>query len=117
MAYLRHLINGGTVTIYELGDSCLLGRSNECPVKIDDPTVSGVHARIERISNGWRMVDLNSTNGIFANGVKVEEVLLEAGVVVTIGTHEFELLPKLPNNLEKTLKIKKSWIPGVYYTE
>ncbi len=117
MAYLRHLLNGNTVTVYELGENTLLGRSMECPIKIEDPTVSSRHASIEKLNNGWKMVDLNSTNGIIANGVKVSEVILEPGVIVSIGTHEFEYLSELPNDLERTLKIKKSWIPGVYFTE
>ncbi|WP_185231833.1 FHA domain-containing protein [Teredinibacter franksiae] len=117
MAYLRHLVNGATVTVYELGETTLIGRSSECPIKVEDPTVSSMHAKIEPTGDGWRVLDLGSTNGIFANGVRVSEVLLEPGVVLTVGTHEFEYLPKLPNDLERTLKIKKSWIPGVYYTE
>ncbi|SMF33843.1 FOG: FHA domain [Alteromonadaceae bacterium Bs31] len=117
MAYLRHLVNGNTVTVYQLGESTLLGRSPECPIKIEDPTVSGRHASIEKLKDGWKMVDQNSTNGIMANGLKVSEVILEQGVIVSIGTHEFEYLATLPNDLERTLKIKKSWIPGVYFTE
>ncbi|ACR14184.1 ATPase [Teredinibacter turnerae T7901] len=35
----------------------------------------------------------------------------------TVGTHDFEFLVDLPTGLERTLKIKKSWIPGIYYTE
>lgn len=117
MAYLRHLVNGQTASIYELGHSSLIGRSSECPIKVEDPTVSAVHARIEPADDQWRLVDLKSTNGVLANGVRVSEVLLEEGVVITIGTHEFEYLAELPNDLERTLKIKKSWIPGIYYTE
>ncbi|WP_045860585.1 FHA domain-containing protein [Teredinibacter purpureus] len=117
MAYLRHLVNGTTATLYELGESTLIGRSNDCPIKVDDPTVSGKHAKIEKMDAGWRVVDLASTNGIFANGVRVNETVLGPGVTLAIGTHEFEYLANLPQDLERTLIIKKSWIPGVYYTE
>lgn len=117
MAYLRHLVNGSTVTMYELGETTIIGRGAECPIHIDDPTVSSAHVKIEKLIDGWRALDMKSTNGMYANGVKLKEVVLEPGVILTIGTHDFEYLPELPNNLERTLKIKKSWIPGVYYTE
>jgi hypothetical protein len=35
---------------------------------------------------------------------------------VVIGTHTVRLVEQLPDSLQHTLKIKKSWIPGVYYT-
>jgi len=117
MAYLRHIVNGNTITVYELGENSLIGRSPECPIRVEDPTVSARHAAIQPQAGGWKLIDLDSTNGIFANGVKVSEVILEPGVIVSIGTHEFEYLSALPNDLERTLKIKKSWIPGVYYTK
>lgn len=117
MAYLRHVVNGSTVAIYELGEQTVIGRSAECPIKIDDPTVSGQHVKIEKLEAGWFASDLNSTNGVFANGNKIENIALEPGVVLTIGTHDFEYLPEVPNNLERTMKIRKSWIPGIYFAK
>jgi len=115
MAYLRHRVNGSTVAIYELGDHTVIGRGPQCPIKIDDPTVSGQHLKIEKSVVGWMASDLNSTNGVYANGEKVSEIALEPGMVLTVGTHDFEYLPELPNDLERTMKIRKSWIPGIYF--
>ncbi len=117
MAYLKHLFNGTTVTVYELREAVTLGRSMNCQIRVDDPTVSGEHAFLTPSENGWELKDSGSTNGILIKGKPVESVTLESGVIFELGTHEFEFLENLPNDLGKTLKIKKSWIPGVYYTE
>lgn len=45
--------------------------------------VSGTHAKFQRNSNGkWEIVDLNSTNGTFVNGVHISP---ETPVVISIG--------------------------------
>lgn len=117
MAFLKHSVNGQLVNIFELKESCLIGRKGDCHIQLEDPTVSGVHARFECSEQLWRVVDQGSTNGILVDGKKVQESDLQEGRVVTIGTHDFEFLLTEPGGLDKTLRIKKSWIPGVYYTE
>ena len=120
MAYLKHLYNGSIVSVYELGDSSLIGRHADCNIRVEDATVSGHHARLEKSGqgdDGWRLVDLGSTNGVFVNGKNVAEVDLKSGMEFTLGTHAFEFHIEMPSQLEQTLKIKKSWIPGIYYTE
>jgi len=118
MAYLKHLYNGSIVSVYELGDSTLIGRHADCNIRVEDATVSSHHARIEKSNDGvWRLIDLGSTNGVFVNGKNVAEIDLESGKEFTLGTHAFEFHIEMPSQLDQTLKIKKSWIPGVYYTE
>lgn len=115
MAYLRHWFNGQTVSVFQLGDSVLVGRHPDCAIQVDDATVSGQHVRIDRTSEGYQATDLGSTNGINVEGDKVAHCLLRDGLHFTLGAQEFEFLEELPNDLDKTLKIKKSWIPGVYF--
>ncbi len=117
MAYLKHIFNGSTISVYELGDKTLIGRQSDCNIHIEDATVSGRHARVECVDGQWRLVDLGSTNGVFVNGKNVTEIELENGTEFTLGTHAFEFHLDIPEQLDQTLKIKKSWIPGVYYTE
>lgn len=64
----------GNVPLGEEGSSLLIGRSKECEVQVDDPLrlVSGVHARLEREWAGAFLYDL-SRNGVFVNGMKVED--------------------------------------------
>ncbi|WP_075185713.1 FHA domain-containing protein [Teredinibacter haidensis] len=117
MAFLRHLVNGNTISVYELTEPCLLGRGVDCPIRVDDPTVSAQHAKIDLVNGQWTVIDLDSTNGVSCNGERVSKLPLEPGTVLALGTHEFEFHENLPDELARTLKIKKSWIPGVYYTE
>ena len=117
MAYLRHLYNGNTVSIYELGDKTILGRRMDCNIHIEDGTVSSSHAEVTLTQGNWSVRDLESTNGVMVRGKRVTEFRLETGMIFSLGTHSFEFLMDLPNDLDQTLRIKKSWIPGVYYTE
>lgn len=117
MAYLRHLVNGQTAGIFELGDRTSIGRHMSCNIVIDDPTISAEHAFIERHDVLYELTDLDSTNGVRVAGSPVNKVTLEDGVFFTLGTCDFQFHESLPTDLDKTLKIKKSWIPGVYYTK
>ena len=126
MPYIQHQLNGAIVNHYpidmmEIENSVLsIGRSNENDIQLDDATVSAQHAVIESTESGVQVRDLNSTNGVFLNGKKLgrgDTSVLSVGDVMVIGAHDFSLINELPNEMDKTLKIKKSWIPGVYYTE
>ncbi len=52
---------------------------------IDDPTVSAVHLEIAATERGFRLRDLDSTNGTRVNGVRVSDAMLEPGQVVSVG--------------------------------
>lgn len=117
MAYLRHLLNGNTVSVFELAEKVTIGRSSDCAICVDDPTISASHMKLERIGSTWLLTDLGSTNGVFIRGKQVTQTALSNGDIFTLGTHDFEFLTQLPSGLDRTLKIKKSWIPGIYYTE
>ena len=117
MAYLRHLFNGETVTLYELGEAIKIGRHADSDIRIEDLTVSATHCRLAAQAGGWWLEDMQSTNGTLMNGERVTRVQLAPNDVFNVGTHAFEFLPQLPTEFDKTLSVKKSWIPGIYYTE
>lgn len=117
MAFLRHYANGRVIGAVELGESLTIGRAADNTIVLDDGTVSGHHARVEKQGDRYLIKDCASTNGIFFRGERVEEHTFSEGDVVTVGTHEFEFVHQLSDEFARTLKIKKSWIPGVYYTE
>ena len=117
MAYLRHSYNGDTLTLIELAGDALIGRHTDCDIIIDDPTVSARHAHLHEIDGGYLIEDLLSTNGVKVEGELVQKTFLREGNIFELGTHAFEYLAHLPTDLAKTLKIKKSWIPGLYYTQ
>jgi pSer/pThr/pTyr-binding forkhead associated (FHA) protein len=115
MAYLRHWYNGRTISVYQLADNVVLGRHPDCAIHLDDTTVSAQHARLCRYPEGFVVEDLGSTNGITVDGERVDRCVLQDGKRFALGVQEFEFLQTLPEGLDKTLRIKKSWLPGVYF--
>ena len=74
------------------GTTFSIGRANACDLAIDDPTVSRVHARLERAQDGWLLYDLGSTNGTRVNGWLVrEQVSVQAGDLVRFGETVYAL--------------------------
>ncbi len=78
--------DGGRVQLGE--DRALIGRLPDCIVALTDPQVSRHHAEIRRDERGYRVVDLDSMNGIQVNGVQVREHLLTDGDVILVGATE-----------------------------
>lgn len=117
MAFLRHYANGNVIGAVELGDFLTIGRATDNTIVLDDGTVSSRHAQVEKQGDSYIIKDCGSTNGLFFRGERIEEHVFEEGDVVMVGTHEFEYVHQLSDEFARTLKIKKSWIPGVYYTE
>jgi pSer/pThr/pTyr-binding forkhead associated (FHA) protein len=63
----------------------LLGRSTECDLLIPDPSVSRRHAQLFFRDGKWILVDLDSKNGTYINGVQVQRAELMPGDVVALG--------------------------------
>ena len=65
----------------------LIGRSPSAAIRLEDPTVSRVHARIERRDASVYVEDLGSRNGTLVNGKPIgREALLTPGDRVRIGS-------------------------------
>ncbi len=52
---------------------------------LEDPLVSGVHARIVAKGDGYLLQDLDSTNGTMVDGKLVREILLKPGMEICLG--------------------------------
>jgi ABC-type multidrug transport system ATPase subunit len=66
-------------------DTETLGRKPGNDICIPNPQVSGEHARLERQGATYRVMDLESTNGLVWQGQRVPQRLLEDGDVLYIG--------------------------------
>lgn len=70
------------------GGPALIGRSSECGVRLDDPSVSRHHAKVVKILGGYCVEDLQSTNGVTLNGRRVRKHMLRDGDSMQIGNLE-----------------------------
>jgi len=64
----------------------VIGRGTDAQLAIDDVAVSRYHARIASRREGFVIEDLESTNGLFVNGVRTTEHTLHDGDRIQIGT-------------------------------
>jgi pSer/pThr/pTyr-binding forkhead associated (FHA) protein len=64
-----------------------IGRRKSNDLVIENLAVSGTHARIERLENGYILSDLQSKNGTYVNKKPVTTCLLKNGDVIQIGMH------------------------------
>lgn len=63
----------------------LFGRADDCDVIIPDVNVSRHHAQAVLLDGLMALVDLNSSNGTFVNGLPISRIFLMDGDVVTLG--------------------------------
>lgn len=66
-------------------DSYTLGRHRNNDIVVADAKVSSFHARIDRTSEGFVLVDLKSRNGCWINGKRAENTLLVTGDEIRVG--------------------------------
>jgi pSer/pThr/pTyr-binding forkhead associated (FHA) protein len=89
MAKLVLSFNGEPLREYDLDqESMTIGRKADNDIQIDNLAVSGKHAKILTILDDSFIEDLESTNGTFINGEKINKHALRNGEVIAIGKHE-----------------------------
>ncbi len=69
------------------GAALSIGRAAGNDVRIDHPTVSGAHARVEPTAEGCVLTDLGSRNGSYVNGKKVARAVLRPNDWISLGSH------------------------------
>ena len=121
MARLVQLVDGVAASKFMLDkDIVSIGRGPDNDVEINDLSVSVKHAVVERSMDGDSVVyhvrDLQSTNGTFVNEEPVTRRQLHSRDVIRIGWSYFEFVDEQAA-LERTAKIRKTWIPGVFVSK
>jgi diguanylate cyclase (GGDEF)-like protein len=78
---------------YSLADEpVVLGRGNDCDIRITDHSVSRRHARVQPGADGFYAVDLQSTNGTFVNDVPASMCKLKDGDYLRVGNCIYRFL-------------------------
>lgn len=70
------------------GQHLTIGRNPDNDIVIDNPAVSGYHARVESVASNFVLRDLDSTNGVFVNKEKITTHALQHNDTIRIGKHE-----------------------------
>jgi pSer/pThr/pTyr-binding forkhead associated (FHA) protein len=101
-----------------------IGRDPDSDIYIDNTVVSAAHAVIEVKADPqpggeaeYYIEDLKSTNSTYVNDEKITRHKLKHNDMIRVGWNYFKFLDETQGDPNKTSRIRKSWIPGVYYTE
>ena len=86
-----------------VGKTVFAGRDTSAHILLTEPMVSRIHFKIERRSEGYFLVDLDSLNGTFVNRARVRERLLKPGDMIQVGDTIFSFVSDDPSIQQKTL--------------
>lgn len=123
MANLVEYNDGKAGIRFELQDEkTCIGRGRDNDIVIEQELVSKAHALIEKVSDEqqhehYTIRDLGSTNGTYVGDEKITAVTLWDGDIIRIGMSFFKFVDENQEDFSKTTELRKSWIPGVYYTK
>jgi hypothetical protein len=81
-------------------DRVTIGRIPPCEIVIISDLVSRRHAEVEKVGGEWRIRDLESANGLYINGKRVQSRALSDGDVLRIGTWLFRFVADARIDLE-----------------
>ena len=82
---LRLRLQPGNHVIDLTGPDILLGRQSDADLRMPQPDVSRQHCRFQFTDGGWRLVDLESLNGVYINGARVRNMaVVQAGDLIRI---------------------------------
>ena len=65
--------------VYSFSQPFTIGRAAQCDVQFETRVVSGVHARIALVRGDWVVQDLDSRNGTYLDGERVQHAVLRGG--------------------------------------
>ena len=85
--YLAYEESGRHVVVALSREWTRIGRSMAADLRFDDATVSRRHALVVNQSEGVRVLDDRSLNGIYVNGSRVEWSPLSDGDEIAVGRH------------------------------
>lgn len=72
-------------TLPDHGGRVVIGRAEDCDIRIKSSSISRHHCAIELDEEDWVIRDLGSTHGTVVEGVQISEAAVVAGLTVVIG--------------------------------
>jgi hypothetical protein len=83
-----------------------IGREPNNRIQVPDSSVSGLHAKVRKTSEGYLLEDLNSRNGTYVNGERIQSRLLKSDDKIRLG--KVHLVFNVPTQMLPT----KTTAPG-----
>ncbi|MFT7517820.1 MAG: transcriptional regulator with GAF, ATPase, and Fis domain [Myxococcota bacterium] len=78
----------------------VIGRGQDCDIRIDDPLASRHHCRLEIVNNQVFLVDLDSRNGSWMAGERVQRRIFTASDVLRIGSTTLQIHGGIEHRLD-----------------
>jgi adenylate cyclase len=82
---------GGGDSIRLVRPQLTIGRRASCDICLHFPNISGIHCELSFTEGCWAIRDLNSTNGIKVNGIRVKKKILRPGDTLSIAKRQFTI--------------------------
>ena len=70
-------------------DVLVVGRAEEVDIKIPSSALSRRHVRLERYQGSYRVIDLDSSNGVYLNEIRIHTAVLRDGDTLQLGNAVF----------------------------
>jgi len=77
--------------ILERTEALSIGRSLQCDLSVDDLRVSRRHVVVRHGERGLTVEDLQSANGTFLNGKRIQKAMLRSGDVLSVGNADLQV--------------------------
>jgi len=84
----------------------IIGRDPDNDIQIDNIAISRKHARIVKNPNDYIIEDMNSVNGIFIDGKKINKKYLKTNDEIIIGKYSLQIILEDDPAIRKKKKIK-----------
>lgn len=76
------------------GEHATIGRKAGNAIVLESPVISGIHAKIDHLEEGYLLTDMQSKNGTFVNDHPITVHWLQEGDRIRIGQHSIFFQPR-----------------------
>ena len=89
---------------FPMKGSQVIGRSQECDVSLGVVHLSRKHAKVTVTDKGLKVEDLNSSNGTYVNGKKVNQAIVISGDELSFDTLRFRVIGPIIDEDKTTMR-------------
>lgn len=101
------ITEGGRDKIYEIVDDVFtIGSGESADLQLRSSEVASSHLQVQKVRNGFRIVDLETKSGTMVNGAQVNEHILTNGDTVELGDVKITYIGKGPARAGATAAAK-----------